>query len=52
LIESVADDRAKWLRDRQKNDWVEGSDPKIESSLSMSRFLGVFGQRNKSEEKD
>lgn len=51
-LEGLADERAKWLRDRQKNDWVEGDDSDIDNSLGMSRFLGIFGQKSKKEEKD
>jgi len=46
-LEGLADDRDKWLRDRQKNDWVEGDASDIDTSLGASRFLGAFGQRGK-----
>ena len=49
-LEGLADEREKWLRDRQKNDWVEGDESDIDTSLGVSRFLGVFGQRGKKKE--
>lgn len=51
-LEGLADERANWLRDRQKNDWVEGDDSDIDTSLHTSRFLGVFGQKRKKEKED
>lgn len=51
-LEGLADERAKWLRDRQKNDWVEGDDSDIDTSLGVSRFLGIFGQKSKKEKED
>jgi len=51
-LEGLADERVKWLRDRQKNDWVEGDEPEIESTLGMSRFLGALGPKSKKEEED
>jgi len=52
-LEGLADERAKWLRDRQKNDWVEGDEPEIENSLGISRYLlGTLGQKSKKEDED
>jgi prephenate dehydrogenase len=51
-IEGLADDRKKWLAERQKNDWVEGDDSDMDTNLAMSRFLGIFGQRKKREEEE
>lgn len=47
ILDGLAHDRDQWLGERQKNDWVEGDAPDIDTSMRTSNFLGVFGQKNK-----
>ncbi|PID85836.1 MAG: hypothetical protein CSB13_05960 [Chloroflexi bacterium] len=52
MVDGIAVERAKWLRERQKNDWVEGEVQDLPNPLGISRFLGVFGQQKKDEDED
>jgi prephenate dehydrogenase len=51
-LAGLAEERAKWLADREKNDWVEGVGTAMDADLQATHYLGVFAKLRKKEERD
>lgn len=49
-LSGLFEDRAAWLSNREKNDWVEITAPDIDNNTISSHFMGAFASRKKKNE--